>query len=82
MEEFINRLKRNEEKTRKNDFEIDQLKEKFKDFERALDQERALKADKAALDDLSNLIDSMLNSGNKGPDISKVLKDQQKLRDI
>ena len=59
------------------------MKDKFKDFERALDEERSLKADKAALDDLSNLIDSLMNnSGSKGPDISKVLKDQQKLRDI
>ena len=53
------------------------MKDKFKDFERALDEERSLKADKAALDELSNMIDSLINnSGSKGPDISKVLKDQ------
>ena len=73
------RLKRVEEKARKNEFDIEKLNELLKELRDLLDK----KADLSALEDLSVLVEQLLSSGgNQNAGISKLLKEQQKLKEL
>ncbi len=79
MGDLAGRLKRVEEKARKNEFDIEKLREMIQEFKDLLGQ----KADLAALENLSALVEQLLSSGgNQSAGISKLMKEQQKMRDL
>ena len=59
MNDIQGRLKRVEEKARKNEFDIEKLNELLKELRDLLDK----KADLSALEDLSVLVEQLLSSG-------------------
>lgn len=59
MSDIQGRLKRVEEKARKNEFDIEKLNELLKELRDLLDK----KADLSALEDLSVLVEQLLSSG-------------------